>query len=56
MNEKILRLVGLLGVIIVIVNLVLFAFTIITPFVFWIILLLGAVLAYGVVPLLRKKN
>ena len=55
MNKKVLPIVGIAGVVLVIVNLLLFAFTIITPLIFWIVLLLGAILAYGVVPLLKKK-
>lgn len=55
MDELRLRAIGVLGLIILIVNIVLFSFRIITPLMFWMIIIIMAVLVYGILPKLKSE-
>jgi hypothetical protein len=51
-----LKIVGIVGMIIVLLNLVLFAFRIINETIFWGVIIAGAVFSYVILPRLRKAK
>ncbi|MBW2996017.1 hypothetical protein KY332_01820 [Candidatus Woesearchaeota archaeon] len=51
-----LKTIAIILLIVVIANLVLFSFGLITPFLFWIIILAIALIAYYIIPNLKKKQ
>ncbi|MDP3733862.1 MAG: hypothetical protein Q8R37_01410 [Nanoarchaeota archaeon] len=56
MNRKdLLTLIGLGFVLILVINLVLFALRIIKTVLFWVIIILAAVFVYKLLPLIKKK-
>jgi len=54
-NPQKLKLIGYLVLLILILNLVLFAFVIINWIVFWAIIILGAIFAWKILPWLKEK-
>ena len=56
MKEKIVKIIGIVVMLIVILNLVLFAFRVIDSTFFWVVIVLGAVFTYVVLPRLKKKE
>lgn len=54
MNSRSLKILGFVVALIVVLNMVLFAFTIIGAGVFWTVIVLGAVFVYFVLPRLKK--
>ncbi len=55
MNEKAVKILGSLVMIIVLLNLVLFALRKINQTIFWGVIIFGAVFAYVVLPRLKKS-
>ncbi len=55
MDKLKLKAIGILGVIILVANVFLFSFRIITPLLFWIIIALMAGVAYWGVPKLKNS-
>ena len=55
MKSDYLKVVGLLLILFLIVNLVLFALKIINEIFFWAVIIAGAVFAYKVLPRLKSK-
>ena len=53
-KDQILKLIGIVGVLFLMVNLVLFALRLISWILFWVIIILAAVLAYKVLPRMKK--
>ncbi|MBD3354982.1 hypothetical protein GF361_03275 [Candidatus Woesearchaeota archaeon] len=51
-----LQITAIISIIIVIVNLVLFVLNLITPFLFWMVILAAALFAWFGVPKLKKNN
>ncbi len=56
MDELKLKAVGVLGTLILIGNISLFAFRIITPLIFWIVIIVMAVLVYIGLPKWKKLS
>ena len=54
MDHKILKYIGMVAVIIVVINLVLFALKIVEALFFWAVLVLATILAWKVLPQLKK--
>ena len=54
-KEDLLKLIGFGVLIILVVNLILFALQIIKTLIFWIVIILTAVFAYKILPKLRKN-
>ena len=55
MNAKTLKIVGYVAIAIMVLNVGLFAFRVISPLWFWVVLVIGAVFGYLVLPKLRKR-
>lgn len=53
MNKKQIKLIGIAGVVVLILNLVLFAFTFTNWIIFWIVLIIVAVFNYKILPKLK---
>ena len=56
MNQNNLKIVGIVFLVILVLNIILFSFTIIGAGLFWIVILVCAVFAYFVLPKLKKQN
>jgi Mn2+/Fe2+ NRAMP family transporter len=54
MDRKQLKLTGYFVLVILVLNIVLFAFTVIDAIVFWIVIILGALFVYKVLPKLKN--
>jgi len=54
MKQKQLKILGYVILIIMVANLLLFAFQVVNQIVFWIIIVLGAIFAYWVLPRIKK--
>ena len=54
MNKKKLKITGYFVLAILLLNIILFAFTIIHWMVFWTVIVLGAIFVYKVLPKLKK--
>ena len=50
-----LKIIGFIGTIILVANVFLFAFLIITPLIFWLIIAVMAVLVYWVLPKWKRE-
>ena len=55
MNEKILKAIGIFGIIVVILDLTLFVSGKITTRLFWVVIILVAIYAYYASPYLKEK-
>ena len=55
MKSSTLKMIGIVLVIVLILNVFLFAFRVINWIVFWIIIALGAVFVYFILPKLKKN-
>ncbi|MBU0470042.1 MAG: hypothetical protein KKA62_00190 [Nanoarchaeota archaeon] len=54
MNSKNIKILGYAGLIILLLNLVLFALRIINGTIFWAVIVIGAIFAYVILPRLKK--
>ena len=54
MNEKQLKIIGMVVLVIMILNMIIFALGIIGDMIFWGVIIVGAVFAYWVLPKLKK--
>ena len=55
MDKRQLKAVGIIGTIILIINMLLFAFGIITPVVFWVIIIAAALFVWKGLPILQQN-
>ncbi|HIJ12039.1 TPA: hypothetical protein HA278_08335 [Candidatus Woesearchaeota archaeon] len=56
MKPKDLKIVGIVAIIIVVLNIFLFAFTVISSAIFWSVIVVAAVFVYFVLPKLKEKS
>jgi hypothetical protein len=54
MNPKQLKIIGYVAIVVMVLNVFLFAFTVISPAIFWIVILLGAIFVYKVLPKMKR--
>jgi hypothetical protein len=56
MNKKNLKKIGYIAMSIMVLNIILFAFTVINATVFWIVIILGAIFTYFILPKLKEPK
>ena len=56
MNERAIKILGSVVMLIVVINLILFAFRVIDGTIFWAVIVFGAVFTYVVLPKLKKND
>ncbi|MBS3167616.1 hypothetical protein J4216_00645 [Candidatus Woesearchaeota archaeon] len=53
-NKKVIKIIGLIVIIVMIANLILFAAGVINIIKFWVIIITGAIITYKIIPLIKK--
>ena len=56
MKPKDLKVVGIFAIVIVVLNIFLFAFTVISSTIFWAVIVIAAIFVYFVLPKLKEKS